>query len=285
MAAILEELETKRRWVLKPGIDNVIGRVANLEIHVYDMAVTRRHALLRHDGSAWHVLDLGCSNGTWWSRGGPFERVAQQPLSSGDRIRIGATMMTFLEGVDASEDVTVEMRSTELRERLAAGDSPDRARWLVEELDRLGADLVPVVDAARAAQRSASPASRRMAAAIFGALCRSARLSPHPLEEALSLCRDPDPSVRSWAVWHVATAMNDPTAPLLSALEDPDEQVFDTTAKALAIFALAGAPSWTVTPEHLEALGKRAPARRRERIVEIASFYRKAARKLEADRG
>jgi hypothetical protein len=69
-----------------------IGRSRDCEIVVDDANVSRRHAELRPRGGAWVLTDLGSTNGTRLD-GRRIERP--EPLEPGDRIEVGASVITF----------------------------------------------------------------------------------------------------------------------------------------------------------------------------------------------
>ncbi|MGE0448626.1 MAG: SpoIIE family protein phosphatase [Vicinamibacterales bacterium] len=76
-----------RRTVTVQSGPFTIGRSPDTQLQLADAHVSRRHAELVQQGTAWHVRDLG-------SRGGTFvndTRVDDAALKSGDRIRIGNT--------------------------------------------------------------------------------------------------------------------------------------------------------------------------------------------------
>jgi hypothetical protein len=79
-----------RRHVLS-GDRAVIGRSRDCDVVVSDANVSRRHAELRRDENAWHVIDLGSTNGVKVNG----RRVDQVALRDGDRITIGVTDLTF----------------------------------------------------------------------------------------------------------------------------------------------------------------------------------------------
>jgi hypothetical protein len=79
-----------RRHVLS-GDRVVIGRSRDCDVVVSDPNVSRRHAELRRDENAWHVIDLGSTNGVKVNG----RRVEQVALRDGDRINIGVTDLTF----------------------------------------------------------------------------------------------------------------------------------------------------------------------------------------------
>ncbi len=68
-----------------------IGREAGNTIQLDDHEVSRRHAEIRRIGRAHVLTDLGSSNGTFVNEG----RSARAELASGDRIRVGRTILVF----------------------------------------------------------------------------------------------------------------------------------------------------------------------------------------------
>jgi hypothetical protein len=69
----------------------VIGRLTGSEIEIEDPGASRRHAEVRREGGEYVLADLGSTNGTLVN-GSP---VTEQPLSDGDRITIGRTVLEF----------------------------------------------------------------------------------------------------------------------------------------------------------------------------------------------
>jgi pSer/pThr/pTyr-binding forkhead associated (FHA) protein len=57
-----------------------------------DSGVSRRHAELRPEGSAWTIEDLGSTNGV---RVNGLTITGSHRLGSGDRIEMGSTEMLF----------------------------------------------------------------------------------------------------------------------------------------------------------------------------------------------
>jgi two-component system, NtrC family, sensor kinase len=68
-----------------------IGREAGNAIQLDDNEVSRRHAEIRLVGESYVVGDLKSSNGTFLNE----SRVERATLASGDRIRIGRTLLVF----------------------------------------------------------------------------------------------------------------------------------------------------------------------------------------------
>jgi hypothetical protein len=81
--------EGGRREVTKPRA--VLGRSKDADIQVSDPNVSRRHAELRREGSAYWLVDLESTNGIE-VRG---KRVKRLKLEDGSRFTIGSTEVTF----------------------------------------------------------------------------------------------------------------------------------------------------------------------------------------------
>ena len=69
----------------------VIGRSRECDIQLADPNVSRRHAELRREGSAFWLVDLGSTNGIDVNG----RRQARAKLSDGDRVTIGTTEAVF----------------------------------------------------------------------------------------------------------------------------------------------------------------------------------------------
>jgi hypothetical protein len=69
----------------------VIGRSRECDVRVADSNVSRRHAELRREDSAYWIVDLGSTNGTELNG----KRVERAKLSDGDRITLGSTDVVF----------------------------------------------------------------------------------------------------------------------------------------------------------------------------------------------
>ncbi len=77
------------------GTGAVLGRGDQAEIRLDDPFASSRHAQLTRQGGVVVVEDLGSTNGTYLNEellSGP------QPLHVGDRVRIGDSEFTYLEG-------------------------------------------------------------------------------------------------------------------------------------------------------------------------------------------
>ncbi|MDO9108316.1 MAG: DUF3662 and FHA domain-containing protein [Coriobacteriia bacterium] len=71
----------------------VIGRLAECEITLGDVNVSRRHAAFTREGDGWAIEDLGSTNGTRLNGDG----VKHARLRDGDLIEVGATQLRFHE--------------------------------------------------------------------------------------------------------------------------------------------------------------------------------------------
>jgi FHA domain-containing protein len=82
-------LDGKRHEVDKRRV--VIGRSKECDIQLTDPNVSRRHAELRQEGSAYWLVDLDSTNGSAVNG----HRTARAKLDSGDTITIGSTDLKF----------------------------------------------------------------------------------------------------------------------------------------------------------------------------------------------
>ena len=65
-----------------------LGRTPDIEIHVPDEKVSRRHARIEPTGDGYILMDLGSANGTYLNRA----RVrGRQQLRTGDVVQVGGT--------------------------------------------------------------------------------------------------------------------------------------------------------------------------------------------------
>ncbi|MCO7221101.1 DUF3662 and FHA domain-containing protein [Klenkia sp. PcliD-1-E] len=78
------------RHTLSPG-SNVIGRGTEADIRLPDTGVSRKHVDVVLEGPVASVQDLGSTNGTLVNG----RRVGRQPLSDGDVIRIGHSVLVY----------------------------------------------------------------------------------------------------------------------------------------------------------------------------------------------
>jgi hypothetical protein len=70
----------------------VLGRSRECDVRIDDANASRRHCEIVQDGAAsWSVVDLGSTNGTEVNG----RRVERAPLSDGDRISVGGTVVVF----------------------------------------------------------------------------------------------------------------------------------------------------------------------------------------------
>jgi len=82
-------LDGKRHEVDKRRV--VIGRSKECDIQLSDPNVSRRHAELRQEGSAYWLVDLDSTNGSAVNG----HRAARAKLESGDTITVGSTDLLF----------------------------------------------------------------------------------------------------------------------------------------------------------------------------------------------
>jgi pSer/pThr/pTyr-binding forkhead associated (FHA) protein len=81
-----------RRFALTPP-STVIGRGREADVRLDDPNISRQHVQFRIEHGEWTVSDMGSTNG---SRLGGRMIDRPTPLSSGDTIQIGNTVLTFV---------------------------------------------------------------------------------------------------------------------------------------------------------------------------------------------
>lgn len=69
----------------------LLGRMSNCDVVITDARSSRRHAEIRPAGHGFVVTDLGSMNGTAVNGA----NVREHPLTDGDEIRIGSTVIRF----------------------------------------------------------------------------------------------------------------------------------------------------------------------------------------------
>ena len=60
----LEVRVGRRRWVLRPGDEAILGRDDSCQVVLVDSRISRWHASVAHQ-DGWHIRDLSSSNGVY----------------------------------------------------------------------------------------------------------------------------------------------------------------------------------------------------------------------------
>jgi len=84
MLVVRQGPEIGTRFTLE-GDQVTIGRIPDNDIQLDDFTVSRQHAVLVKQGSAWVVRDLGSLNGTYVNSA----RVDEVSVQHGDEVQIG----------------------------------------------------------------------------------------------------------------------------------------------------------------------------------------------------
>ncbi len=117
------------RFVLRAGPVR-IGRLPDNEIALDDDAVSRRHARVEKRTKGWVLMDVGSRNGTLCNDAGVTGEVA---LRSGDRVKIGSTILKYLSGEDAEGQFFEEICRLQVTDNLTQVHS---RKHFEDELER-----------------------------------------------------------------------------------------------------------------------------------------------------
>ena len=82
-------IASRKHEITKPSV--VLGRSREADIRISDVNVSRRHAELRQEGTAYWIVDLGSTNGLEVNG----KHVERKRLRDGDRITLGSTEVVF----------------------------------------------------------------------------------------------------------------------------------------------------------------------------------------------
>lgn len=152
-----------RVLLLPDGRETVVGRDPDCEVVLDDDRVSRRHAILASDGSAWSVTDLGSKNGTL---------VDGMPLDSGflkerSWLSFGGLVARF-EHFSGSVERVEEERLRRFTTSLELGRGLAPGMGLAELLPRVVASMLELTNAERGFLLLAGPEGRLEVAARSG---------------------------------------------------------------------------------------------------------------------
>src|SRR6478735_8711163 len=118
-----------KRFVLENNPTRV-GRGADNHIVLDGDSVSRRHAHFEQRASAWLVVDLGSTNGTYCND----EQISREVvLKNGDRVKIGPTIFKFLSGADVEAQYHEEIYRMTIMDGLT---QIHNKRYLLEALEK-----------------------------------------------------------------------------------------------------------------------------------------------------
>ncbi len=80
-------------FVVESDITN-IGRHPDSQIFLDDVTVSRKHAVIHHEGAEYNIRDLGSLNGTYVDH----ERIDRAVLTDMNEVQIGRFVLTFVIG-------------------------------------------------------------------------------------------------------------------------------------------------------------------------------------------
>ncbi|MCF7821618.1 MAG: GAF domain-containing protein [Mariprofundaceae bacterium] len=83
----------EKDWEIELGDRTRIGRVLENDVCLQDANISRHHAEIVYANGGYLFKDLGSSNGSYIKD----IRITERPLGNGDAVRIGRTILTFIE--------------------------------------------------------------------------------------------------------------------------------------------------------------------------------------------
>ncbi len=95
---VMQGRDRGKRYELRPGYPQTLGRDESNRIQLADNEVSRRHVEIRDGEIGYVVVDLQSSNGTYVND----QRITQHQLRTGDRILIGRTLLLFTEAASGT---------------------------------------------------------------------------------------------------------------------------------------------------------------------------------------
>jgi serine phosphatase RsbU (regulator of sigma subunit) len=96
---------TPTHFVVRAGqCPAVVGRLANAQLNVQSVNISRRHAMIEFDGNDWKVRDLGSTTGTKVN-GLPISTGQSSRLQTGDQVQFGPVVLqVHIPGDSAAQD-------------------------------------------------------------------------------------------------------------------------------------------------------------------------------------
>ncbi len=102
---IIKGADQGKRFELKAKIVG-LGRDNSNPIRLHDTEVSRRHAEVRRVEDTFQLVDLKSANGTYLND----EPVGEVPLKTGDRVRLGQTVLIFQDSItEAGKELTTRV--------------------------------------------------------------------------------------------------------------------------------------------------------------------------------
>ena len=231
------ELPDQRTFILNG--DCHFGRIEGNEIVNPDSRISRRHSVVRRQGNAFVLVDLGSTNGTFLNDSRIYKPTR---LKDGDVIMVGNLRYTFCQRVESTEVDTDESAASRTVVAVAKISC-----WLLlvsvpEELaaESWGAEV-------RQALAAAGAGVRRLRGAGCFAHWRDRKAAPENVRAAiLEIGRRPAPAGVRLALHHGAVRIGPAANPGEESLLGADvtfTHKLEETAAALGVHFLASEPA------------------------------------------
>ena len=137
--ALLRIVEGARKGTsVTIGEKATLGRARECDIQVKDVESSRLHAEVRLVHGRYYVKDLGSSNGTLVND----ERITEQELHHGDRIRIGEFVIEFVGEEEGAGDAS-DLAHVEVLEPVQPEPSEQAAVGVLEPVEAAPPGQIP----------------------------------------------------------------------------------------------------------------------------------------------
>ena len=94
MAKLVRYLrDSSQEWDLSEEKVITIGRSPASTVTIWDKASSRKHCIIKRENDSYTMVDLGSANGTYVNG----NKVSEHVLGNEDKIRIGQTILVFVD--------------------------------------------------------------------------------------------------------------------------------------------------------------------------------------------
>jgi len=107
-----------------------IGRDPASDLHLPHSNISRQHCAITRHGDLFWLRDLASTNGTYLND----EMIERVPLRDGDQIRVGTTVLKFIDAGNIEADYHRTLRDSAMRDGLTGLFNRNHAIYVIEDL-------------------------------------------------------------------------------------------------------------------------------------------------------